>query len=373
MNIKLKQDSYFLTHLMSVSWPFLGIALLLAFFGIAMQYSAGGGSWSPWASVQVMHLGLALSVFVIVYFIPLSFWYKIAFLFYGLAFLLVVFVEVKGFIGMGAQRWFKLGPINVQPSELMKVALILALARYYHGLTSFQSRSFYSLIVPALLLVPPAFLIAKQPDLGTALILVFAAGCMIFLSGLDKRIFWGILILGLVATPLAWTALKPYQKDRVLTFLDPDRDPKGKGYHIIQSKIALGSGGFLGKGYMNGTQARLNFLPEKQTDFIFTMIAEEFGFIGGTLVILLYCALFLLGIKMSVTSATHFGRFVGYGVTASLFAYVFVNMAMVMGFLPVVGEPLPLLSYGGGSLLTTFFSFALLMNANVYEGELGSQ
>lgn len=369
MKTKLYPENPLWTHFKNISWSFLGVALLLSLFGIAMQYSAGGGSWTPWAQIQAYRLCIALVAFSVVYFVPLRIWYKSAYLFYGLALFLLILVELRGYIGMGAQRWFKLGPINIQPSELMKVALILALARYYHGLTIFQARSFYALIIPFLLLIIPALLILRQPDLGTTLILVFVTGCMIFLSGLDKRIFWGIIVLGLVMVPLGWTALKPYQKERVLTFLDPERDPRGAGYHIIQSKIALGSGGFTGKGYMQGTQSHLNFLPEKQTDFIFTMIAEEFGFLGGVTIILLYLFLMMVGIKMALSSSTHFSRFVGYGVTASLFAYVFVNMAMVMGLLPVVGEPLPLLSYGGGSLVTTFISFGLLMAAHVHEAD----
>lgn len=369
MRTQLHPENLLLKHFKNISWSFLGVALLLALFGIAMQYSAGGGSWTPWARIQASHLGIGLAAFFIVYFIPFKLWYKFAYVFYGIALLLLLVVEIRGYIGMGAQRWFRIGPINIQSSELMKVALILALARYYHSITIFQARSIISLVVPGVLILLPALLVLRQPDLGTTLILVFVTGCMMFLSGLDKRIFWGILILGLVTVPLAWTALKPYQKERVMTFLDPERDPRGAGYHIIQSKIALGSGGLTGKGYMKGTQAHLNFLPEKQTDFIFTMIAEEFGFLGGVIVILFYLFLIMMGIKMALTAQTHFGRFVGYGVSASLFGYVFVNMAMVMGMLPVVGEPLPLLSYGGGSLVTTFLSFALLMAAHAHESE----
>ena len=350
-----------------ISLPFVIVILSIASVGILMLYSAANGEWDPWASTQLVHLSIALVAFVIVTFIDTHFWYKCAYLLYAFALILLLAVEIKGYIGMGAQRWIKIGVLNIQPSEIMRVAVILAIARYYHNVHIHQARYIATLIVPLTLCLIPVALVMRQPDLGTALIILSVGVALVFLSGAAKRLFMGAGVLIAASIPIAWHFLRPYQKERILTFLDPERDPLGTGYHIIQSKIALGSGGLTGKGFLEGSQSHLNFLPEKQTDFIFTMLSEEFGFIGGASVIFLYFLIIAYGYKVGLTATTQFSRLTALGMTTGFFCYVFINMAMVMGILPVVGEPLPLLSYGGASLVTTFISLGFIMNARIHD------
>jgi len=267
---------------------------------------------------------------------------------------------------MGAQRWLDLGVIQVQPSELMKLALVLALARYFHGLDEIEVGRVRWLIAPALMALLPVALVLKQPDLGTAMILLLGAATMFFIAGVK---WWKLALVGvagLAALPLAWQYLRDYQKKRVLIFLNPESDPLGAGYHILQSKIALGSGGLFGKGFMQGTQSQLNFLPEKQTDFIFTTLAEESGLAGATFLIGLYVILIGYGIAIALRSRSPFGRLLAMGITAMLFIYVFVNIGMVSGLIPVVGVPLPLVSYGGTAMMTLLIGFGLLMGAYVH-------
>jgi rod shape determining protein RodA len=273
---------------------------------------------------------------------------------------------VRGAIGMGAQRWIDLGLIQLQPSELMKVALMLALARYFHGLTIEEIGRPLRLIVPALFILMPAVLVLKQPDLGTALMLLMCGGAMFFLAGVRLWKFALVVAAAGGALPLVWGHMRDYQKNRIYTFLDPENDPLGSGYHILQSKIALGSGGLFGKGFLLGTQSHLNFLPEKQTDFIFTMLAEELGLVGGLILLGLYTLVFVYGFAIALRSRTHFGRLLGLGITINFFLYVFINTAMVMGLIPVVGVPLPLISYGGTAMLTVMFGFGLLMSVYIH-------
>lgn len=351
--------------LKQISLPFVFVIFLITAIGILMLYSAANGQWDPWASTQLVHLSIALISFLVVTLIDAHFWYKSAYLLYLLAFILLLSVEIKGYIGMGAQRWIKIGALNIQPSEIMRVAVILALARYYHTIHIHQARYIATLIVPLIIVLLPIALVMRQPDLGTSLIILFASFTIVFLSGAAKRLFMGAGLLVAVSVPITWHFLRPYQKERILTFLDPERDPLGTGYHIIQSKIALGSGGLTGKGFLEGSQSHLNFLPEKQTDFIFTMLSEEFGFIGGAIIVFLYMLVIAYGYKVGLTAKTQFTRLTALGMTTSFFCYVFINMAMVMGILPVVGKPLPLLSYGGASLVTTFISLGFIMNARL--------
>jgi rod shape determining protein RodA len=279
---------------------------------------------------------------------------------------LLVAVEVRGAIGMGAQRWIDLGIIQLQPSELMKVAMVLVLARYFNGLTPEEIARPLRLVVPTLLVMVPAVMVLKQPDLGTAMMLVMGGGCLFFLSGV--RLWKFALVLGGAgsAVPIAWRFLRDYQKNRIYTFLDPESDPLGAGYHSLQSKIAIGSGGVFGKGFLMGSQAHLNFLPEKQTDFIFTMLGEEFGLVGGLVLLGLYTLVFIYGFAIAFRSRNHFGRLLALGITTNFFLYVFINTAMVMGLIPVVGVPLPLISYGGTAMLTIMLGFGLLMSVYVH-------
>jgi len=352
--------------ILHIHWFFVLLLCLTAGIGIAMLYSAANGSMDPWASRQSARFGVGLVVMILVALIDIRIWMRYAYVLYMITLVLLVLVEISGTIGMGAQRWISLGYFNLQPSELMKIALILALARYFHGgsIEDVDRPSF--LITPLLMIALPSALVLRQPDLGTTLMLVMASGAIFFVAGVRIWKFAVVLFSGIAAMPIAWQFLRDYQKQRVLTFLNPESDPLGSGYHIIQSKIALGSGGMLGKGFMQGTQGHLRFLPEMQTDFIFTMLAEEFGMMGGIGLLGLYGLILVYGVALSLRCRNQFGRLLGMGVTTTFFLYVFINIAMVMGLIPVVGVPLPLISYGGTAMMTLLIGFGLLMSVWVH-------
>jgi rod shape determining protein RodA len=349
-----------------LNWFIVLVLVGLACIGAAMLYSAANGSMDPWASRHLVRFGAALFVAVIVAMVDIRLWFRLAYWIYAFCLALLIAVEVAGSVGMGAQRWIDLGVIQVQPSELMKVALILGLARHFHTQALEQISRPSSLALPLLMTFIPVALVLRQPDLGTALMLTMVAGAVAFVAGVRLWVFGSVIAAGLAAIPLAWNFLKDYQKNRVLTFLNPERDPLGAGYHIIQSKIALGSGGIHGKGFLQGSQSHLQFLPEKQTDFIFTMFGEEFGLIGALALIGAYVFLIGWGVLVGLRCQNHFGRLIALGVATNIFLYAFINMAMVMGILPVVGVPLPLISYGGTALITVMGGFGLLLGAAVH-------
>ena len=348
-----------------LSWPLVVLLCILAGIGVAMLYSAGGGSWEPWAVRHVMRFGVALALMLAVALVDLRFWLRYAYAIYFASVALLVAVEVAGATGMGAQRWIDLGVVRLQPSELMKIALILGLARYFHGLSMEDIGRPGRLVVPLLMTLAPAFLVLRQPDLGTAAMLAVGGAAIFFVVGVRLWKFGLVAVLFLAAMPVVWNVLRPYQQQRILTFFDPESDPLGAGYHILQAKIALGSGGIFGKGYMQGSQAHLDFLPERQTDFIFTMLAEEFGLIGGLSVLGLFLLLFAYGIAIAVRIRNQFGRVVAMGVTVTVALYVSINIAMVMGLVPVVGAPLPLISYGGTAILSVMIGYGLLLSASI--------
>jgi rod shape determining protein RodA len=352
--------------LVNLNWGLVLLLGMIGGIGIAMLYSAANGAWNPWAEKQAIRFGVAALVMLGVALVDLRFWLRIAYWFYGVVMVLLIAVELRGAIGMGAQRWIDLGIIQIQPSELMKIGAMLALARYFNGLSVDEIGRPLRLIVPTLLILVPAGLVLKQPDLGTALMLVLGGGAMFFLAGVRVWQFAVVLLGGVSAVPIAWRFLRDYQKNRIYTFLDPENDPLGAGYHSLQSKIAIGSGGMTGKGFLMGTQSHLSFLPEKQTDFIFTMLAEEWGLIGGLVLLGLYILVFVYGYAIAFRSRNHFGRLLALGITVNLFLYVFINTAMVIGLIPVVGVPLPLISYGGTAMLTVMFGFGLLMSVYVH-------
>jgi rod shape determining protein RodA len=298
--------------------------------------------------------------------IDIRHWFRISYWFYGVALLLIVAVDARGVIGMGAQRWIDLGFIQLQPSELMKIALIVALARYFHCLPAENNGRIIDLIAPAGMILVPVVLVLKQPDLGTAMMLVASGGIIFFLAGVRLWVFAAGAVAAAAGAPLIWSMLRDYQRARLTTFLSPDADPLGAGYHIMQSKIALGSGGLFGKGFLLGTQTHLSFLPERQTDFIFTMIAEEFGLIGGLALLGLYALVVVYGFTIALRSRNQFGRILGLGLATNFFLYVFINTAMVIGLIPVVGVPLPLISYGGSAMVTVMLGFGLLMNVSIH-------
>ncbi len=352
-----------------MDWFLTGLLVMLAGIGFAVLYSAADAAWQPWASRQAARFGLGLVLMIAIAAVDFRVWWRVAYAIYGLALLLLVLVEFAG-VGEGSQRWIALGFMNLQPSEVMKVTLVLALARYFHDLDENQINRLVALIPPLVLTAIPAALVLRQPDLGTALILVALAVPMTFLAGLS---WWKFAIAGAItaaSAPLAWSLLHDYQRDRVLTFLDPARDPLGAGYHILQSQIALGSGGLFGKGFVGGTQSQLSFLPEKHTDFIFTLMAEEFGFFGSLLLISVIVGIIGCCYGVMTKCQSVFARLLVIGLSLNFFLYAFINMAMVMGLLPVVGVPLPLVSYGGTSMLMLMIGFGFIQSAAVHNGRL---
>ena len=349
-----------------ISWPMVLLLCMLSAVGFGMLYSAASGDWNPWAVRQLIRFGIGMTLMLTIAVTDIRIWMRYAYFLYFVALTLLVAVEVMGVIGMGAQRWIDLKFIQLQPSEIMKIALVLALARYFHGLSAEETGRISWLIFPVLLVLAPAALVLRQPDLGTAVMMGLSAAVMFFLAGVR---LWKFALAGgavLAALPIAWSFLHGYQRRRVLTFLDPESDPLGAGYHIIQSKIALGSGGLFGKGFLGGTQSHLNFLPEKQTDFIFTMLAEEFGMVGGLALLGLYILIIAYGFLISLRVRNQFARLAALGIVSVFFFYTFINIAMVMGLVPVVGVPLPMVSYGGTSMLSLMIGFGIVISANVH-------
>jgi len=349
-----------------VPWGLVLVLCTLAGIGCTMLYSAASGSWEPWAQDQAVRFGAGFFGMLAVALIDVRVWFRWAWAIYALAVGMLVATEVVGVVGQGAQRWIDLKVIQLQPSELTKVALVLALARYFHGLSEEEVARPTRLIAPLLAVGLPVGLVMQQPDLGTGLILLMIAGAVFFAAGVRLWKFGVVLGAGIVSVPIAWQFLHGYQKERVLTFLNPQSDPLGDGYHILQSKIALGAGGLFGKGFLEGTQSHLNFLPEKQTDFIFTMLAEEFGMVGGLALLGLYALVMVYGLAIAMRAHNHFGRLLTLGLTANIFLYVFLNIAMVMGVVPVVGVPLPLISYGGTAMLAVLGTLGLMMSVHVH-------
>lgn len=354
-----------------ISWPMLFLIGCIASIGFAMLYSAAHGSADPWMDRQAVRFAVGLAMMFMVAMIDLRTMMRLVYPLYFVSVMLLVWVDFGGEIGMGAQRWIDLGVVQLQPSEVMKVTMVLTLARYFHGLSYEDIGRPISLIVPTILVMIPAALVLKQPDLGTAGMLLMVAAAMFVVVGVRWWKFGLVLALALVAAYYAWnsTLLHDYQKARVMIFMDPEKDLQGTGYHITQSKIALGSGGVWGKGFLQGTQSHLDFLPERQTDFIFTMYAEEFGMVGGFVLLALYALLVAYGVVIAVRSKSQFGRLLAYGLSFNLFCYFFINTAMVMGLIPVVGIPLPLISYGGTVMMTILIGFGLIMSVNIHRDQ----
>ena len=353
--------------LLEVNWGLVLLVTIIAIGGIAMLYSVAGGHFHPWALSQLSKFIVGLFILVIAATIDVRVWMSLAYPAYAVALLLLIAVDVAGHEGLGAQRWISLGPVDLQPSELMKVSLVLALARFLHGKSVEEVSKPLNLGIALAMIGIPALFVVIEPNLGTTLIIV-ADGCaLLFLAGLSW--YWIAPALAAVATavPLAWRfVLHDYQKARVMTFLDPEADALGAGWNITQAKIAIGSGGLSGKGFLNGTQSRLNFLPEKQTDFIFTNFGEEFGFVGSVALLILFAVVLFYGVQIATSARSQFSRLLAMGITLNFFFYIMINGLMVMGLIPVVGIPMPLLSYGGTAMLTVMFGFGLLMSVHVH-------
>jgi rod shape determining protein RodA len=356
-----------------MNWPLVVLVTAVASVGFLMLYSIAGGNIETWARPQMERFGVGMVLMFIVAMVPIWFWRSMSGVAYIVAFLLLLVVEFFGAVGMGAQRWIDLGFIRLQPSEMMKFTLVMLLAVYYDWLDpKLVSRPLYVLL-PVLMIVTPTVLVLMQPNLGTSLMLILAGGTVMFAAGVSLWYFGAVISLGVAAvvgvftlrgTP--WQFLHDYQYARIDTFLDPSADPLGAGYNIIQAKIALGSGGWSGKGFMQGTQSRLNFLPEKHTDFIFTTLAEEFGFVGAFSLLGLYALIIGFCLVAAFQNRDRFSALLIVGVAANFFFYIAVNLSMVMGMAPVVGVPLPLLSYGGSAMMVLLVGFGLVQSAHVH-------
>ena len=350
-----------------IDWRLAGALVAITGIGCMMLYSAAGQRWDPWADRHLAVFGVCFAAMLCLSLLNLRFWFAIAYPLYGVGVLLLVAVLAVGHHAMGAQRWLKLGPMQLQPSEIVKIGLVLALARFYHARSAKDARWSWKLLIPAAMIGVPALLVMKQPDLGTALLIVFTGIAVMFVAGLT----WKVLVAGIVGAAVAVPpaiafVLHGYQRDRILTFLNPEADASGKGYHITQAKTALGSGGLLGKGFGLGSQSHLNFLPEKQTDFIFATFAEEFGFVGCLTLLGLYAVVVAISLRIASLSHSHFGRLSAAGVTATFALYVLINASMVMGMAPVVGVPMPLMSYGGTVMVTVMVGFGLVEAVRVH-------
>lgn len=357
-----------------LNWPLILLLCAIACVGFVMLYSVAGGSFRPWVEPQAKRFALGLGVMFVVAMVPIRIWRNLSTLGYLVALVLLVWVEFFGVVGMGAQRWIDLGFMRLQPSELMKITLVMMLAAYYDWLDLAKTSRPIWVAIPVILILVPVALVLKQPDLGTAILLLAGGGFVVFLAGVHWAYFAAVIAAGsgLVAAVLRsrgtdWQLLQNYQYRRIDTFIDPSTDPLGAGYHITQSKIALGSGGFTGRGFMQGTQSRLNFLPEKHTDFIFTTLAEEFGFVGGMSLLALYLLVIFFCIAAALTNKDRYSQLLILGIAGAFFLFFAVNMAMVMGLAPVVGVPLPLVSYGGSAMLVLMVGFGLVQSAHVHK------
>ena len=359
--------------LLHMNWALVVVLTAIASVGFLMLYSVADGRMDRWAEPQMERFGLGLALMLGMGLVPIWFWRNMAGVAYGVSLLLLVAVELVGAVGMGAQRWLELGPLRLQPSELMKVALVMMLAAYYDWLDPKKTSRPVWVLVPVAMILFPTFLVLRQPDLGTSIMLMGSGAAVMLVAGVHWAYFATVIAMaaGAVASVFLtrgtqWQVLRDYQYRRIDTFLDPGSDPLGAGYHISQAKIALGSGGWAGKGFMQGTQSRLNFLPEKHTDFIFNTLTEEFGFVGGFSLLMLYALVLVFCIATAIQTKDRFASLVVMGVAATFFVYFAVNMAMVMGLAPVVGSPLPLVSYGGTAMIVLMIGFGLVQSAHVH-------
>ena len=363
-----------LSKVLYLNWALVLLLAAVASAGFLMLYSVAGGSMDPWAAAQMKRFGLGIAVMFVAAMVPIWFWRNMAVVAYLGTLALLLIVEFMGAVGMGAQRWIDLGFMRLQPSELMKITLVLLLAAYYDWLPLNRTSRPLWVLAPVVLIMIPVLLVLRQPDLGTSLLLILGGGAIMFIAGVHWAYFAAVIAAagGLVTAVFQsrgteWQLLKDYQFRRIDTFLDPSSDPLGAGYHITQSKIALGSGGWTGRGFMQGTQSRLNFLPEKHTDFIFTTLAEEFGFLGAFSLLTLYALIIVFCVVMAVTNRDRFSSLLTFGIAVTFFLFFAVNMSMVMGLAPVVGVPLPLVSYGGSAMLVLLLGFGLVQSAQVHK------
>ncbi len=365
LQFKLSSKSNFLEKFKTINWEVICILFLFFLIGCAVLYSASGGDFNLLVKNHIIKFIFSSIVFIFILLINYNFIKKISFSFYLISVALLIFLILFGVESAGSKRWISLGLFSIQPSEFAKIFLVLAIAKYYSEVTYIKNNSLIKSIFPILLILLPFLLIVNQPDLGTSLLLLANGLSIIIVSGINIWLIVIGFILFISLIPIAWNLLHNYQQNRILTFLNPENDPLGSGYHIAQSKIAIGSGGFTGKGYMQGSQSQLEFIPEIHTDFVFSIFAEEFGFLGSIIIILLHFYLFFYGMKSSFYANNEFDKLVVFGLTINYFFYFLINVSMVIGLVPVVGVPLPIISYGGSSMLAIIISFAIIQKINI--------
>ena len=367
---QFSEKKSFLDLIKSFDYILVFIVLLLGIISCFAMYSTDGGEIKFHTSSHILKFSIFFDLFILLSFIRIGFWHALGYLFYTIVLLMLIYVLWFGVSAQGSQRWINLYFLNLQPSELMKIAIIICFAKFYHRIQTEEIHTAKNLIEPIAMLMIPIFLIIAQPDLGTAILVAGSGLAVVWLAGVNIRYFAYSAMIFLVSAPFVISLLKPYHIRRILTFFNPERDPLGAGYQIIQSKIAVGSGGLFGKGYLKGTQSYLDYLPEKHTDFIFTLFSEEFGLVGSTTLLFLYAILIYRIVKIGASARSYFAKFYCFGFASALFIYITVNMSMVLGLLPIVGSPLPIMSYGGSALLSTMFGLAIVMSCKIYQKDM---
>ena len=364
---RLKSNNFgFFQKFKNFDYILLACILLLGFISLATMYSTDGGKILFHTKSHFIKLIIFTFMMIIISFINIKFWFLFGYLFYVIIIALLVWTYLFGIQSSGSQRWINLYFINLQPSELMKICIILCLAKYFHRMKLENVNSIYTILTSLIIILLPMGLVIVQPDLGTSLLIAISGIAVLWFAGINYKYFIYTMLGFLISLPFIISFLKPYQKLRVLTFLNPDRDPLGAGYQIIQSKIAVGSGGIFGKGFLKGTQSYLEFLPEKHTDFIFTLFSEEFGFVGSALLLIIYAIIIYRIVSIGATSRSFFAKLFCYSFASAIFVFITINMSMVLGLLPIVGSPLPIMSYGGSSMLATMVGFGIVMSAKVH-------
>ena len=362
---RLNSELTFFQKIKEIDYILLICITLLSIISLLVMYSTDGGEILYHTKSHFSKLLVFFPLMILIAFFNIRHWHNLSYLFYFLIILLLIFVSLFGIKSSGSQRWMNLYLFVLQPSELMKIAIILCLAKYYHRVKIENVNSLTSIVLVLTIIIVPIMLVLSQPDLGTSILIALSGLVVIWLGGVKIKYFIYSCLTFLISLPFIISFLKPYQKLRILTFLDPDRDPLGAGYQIIQSKIAIGSGGIGGKGFLKGTQSYLDFLPEKHTDFIFTLFSEEFGFVGSVGLLILYSIIIIRIIRIGSLSRSNFSKLFCFGFAFSIFIYIFVNLSMVLGLLPIVGSPLPIMSYGGSSMLATMIGFGIVLSAQI--------
>ncbi len=370
-----QQTSYsdqltFFQKIRSLDYWLIFCILSLGGVGIFSMYSSEGGEILFYTKSHIIRFSIFFTMMIFLSFVRIKFWHSLGYFFYLFVVLLLLYASWFGITVSGSQRWIDMYFVNLQPSELMKIAMIICFAKYYHRIQISNVNKFKNLLMPIVILIVPVFLVLSQPDLGTSILIALSGLVVIWLSGVNIKYFIYSSLTLIISTPFVISFLKPYQKLRILTFFDPDRDPLGAGYQLIQSKIAVGSGGLTGKGFLKGTQSYLDFLPEKHTDFIFTLYSEEFGFIGSLLLLIIYSIMIYRIIFIGTIARSFFSRLYCYGFASAIFIYIVINMSMVLGLLPIVGSPLPIISYGGSSMLATMLGLSIVMSSKIYYRQL---